>query len=74
MLHFLKDWWKFSQIHQYYTMALTNNIQNVTQIFYFSLFDSLSNALRSKLLIYQLKHRDSFGKEKFKKWNLFYVW
>ena len=23
MLHFLKDWWKFIQIHQYYTMALT---------------------------------------------------
>ena len=23
MLHFLKDWWKFTQIHQYYTMALT---------------------------------------------------
>ena len=22
MLHFLKDWWKFIQIHQYYTMAL----------------------------------------------------
>ena len=22
MLHFLKDWWKFSQIHQYCTMAL----------------------------------------------------
>ena len=24
MLQFLKDWWKFIQIHQYYTMALTN--------------------------------------------------
>ena len=23
MLHFLKDWWKFIQIHQYYTMALS---------------------------------------------------
>ena len=23
MLHFLKDWWKFIQFHQYYTMALT---------------------------------------------------
>ena len=23
MLHFLKDWYKFIQIHQYYTMALT---------------------------------------------------
>ena len=23
MLHFLKDWWKSIQIHQYYTMALT---------------------------------------------------
>ena len=23
MLHFLKDWWKLIQIHQYYTMALT---------------------------------------------------
>ena len=22
MLHFLNDWWKFIQIHQYYTMAL----------------------------------------------------
>ena len=22
MLHFLKDWWKFIQIHQYYTMGL----------------------------------------------------
>ena len=22
MLHFLKDWWKFIQIHQYYTMAV----------------------------------------------------
>ena len=22
MLHFLKDWWKLIQIHQYYTMAL----------------------------------------------------
>ena len=22
MLHFLKDWWKFIQIHQYYTVAL----------------------------------------------------
>ena len=22
MLHFLKDWWKFIQIHQFYTMAL----------------------------------------------------
>ena len=22
MLHFLKDWWKFIKIHQYYTMAL----------------------------------------------------
>ena len=22
MLHFLKDWWNFIQIHQYYTMAL----------------------------------------------------
>ena len=22
MLPFLKDWWKFTQIHQYYTMAL----------------------------------------------------
>ena len=25
MLHFLKDWWKFIQIHQYYTMALIAN-------------------------------------------------
>ena len=23
MLHFLKDWWKFIHIHQYYTLALT---------------------------------------------------
>ena len=23
MLHFLTDWWKFIQIHQYYSMALT---------------------------------------------------
>ena len=23
MLHFLKDWWKLIQFHQYYTMALT---------------------------------------------------
>ena len=23
MLRFLKDWWKFIQIHQYYTMALS---------------------------------------------------
>ena len=22
MLHFLKDFWKFIQLHQYYTMAL----------------------------------------------------
>ena len=22
MLHFFKDWWKFTRIHQYYTMAL----------------------------------------------------
>ena len=22
MLHFLRDWWKFIQIQQYYTMAL----------------------------------------------------
>ena len=37
MLHFLKDWWKFVQIHQSYTMALnlyirveidSNNISN----------------------------------------------
>ena len=37
MLHFLKDWWKFVQIHQSYTMALnlyisvgidSNNIPN----------------------------------------------
>ena len=25
MMHFLKDWWKFIQIHQYYTMALMLN-------------------------------------------------
>ena len=25
MLHFLKDWWKFIQIHQNYTMALQIN-------------------------------------------------
>ena len=25
ILHFLKDWWKFIQIHQYYTMALISN-------------------------------------------------
>ena len=23
MLHFFKDWWKFIQIHQYYSMALS---------------------------------------------------
>ena len=27
MLHFLKDWWKFIQIHQYYIMALIAFIQ-----------------------------------------------
>ena len=26
MLHFLKDWWKFIQIHQYDTMALKTHI------------------------------------------------
>ena len=25
MLHFLKDLWKFIQIHQYYTMALSHS-------------------------------------------------
>ena len=31
MLHFIKDWWKFFQIHQYYrptTMALTEIVLN----------------------------------------------
>ena len=27
MLHFLKDWWKFIQIHEYYTMAFTHKTQ-----------------------------------------------
>ena len=32
MLHFLKDWWKFIQIHQYYTiMALTLMASSVKQ-------------------------------------------
>ena len=26
ILHILKDWWKFIQIHQYYTMALKLNV------------------------------------------------
>ena len=32
MLHFLKDCWKFIQIHQYYTMALRELFFNITQL------------------------------------------
>ena len=34
ILHFLKDWWKFIQIHQYYTMAL----KVALDIFYFQIY------------------------------------
>ena len=40
MLHFLKDWWKFIQIYQYYTMALINtNSINVKTLFSWLLID-----------------------------------
>ena len=38
MLHFLKEWWKFIQIHQYYIMALNNT-------FYSDLVDMLMSNL-----------------------------
>ena len=31
ILHFLKDWWKFSPIHQYYTIALNWHVVDVTR-------------------------------------------
>ena len=38
MLHFLKDWWKFIQIHQYYTMTLYLILlcacQNITTLYF----------------------------------------
>ena len=33
MLHFLKDWWEFIQIHQYYTMALNVELVPRTLLF-----------------------------------------
>ena len=33
MLHFLKDWWKFIQIYQYYIMALKHAFNTFKTVF-----------------------------------------
>ena len=49
MLHFLKDWWKFIQIHQYDTMMDFNTgEENLKNLFRNSLF-TLPSADRNSL-------------------------
>ena len=48
MLHFLIDWWKFIQIHQYYTMALKSHIKANDEHAYY-LFDKIVSELFDKI-------------------------
>ena len=50
MLHFLKDWWKFIQRHQYYTMLLSTFEEKKTKGY---LFQKGENAMNSPRVLYK---------------------